>query len=336
MKIKRVFCALCFVGVSACGLVARTTRGVNFTEQAGLRRIGGESRTASFNEMVVRHAKRLCNGDLHHVFSQDGRDFVDFWETASEVNLDLERAYTCLRLFHNNIKMCETIDYTVVEHVTKMTPMLFERYFEQRESIGGEFSVIKDSIENLMLERFTDRLDRFHTEPDLFLTRLSGDVTKLVRSRLTLIQQENEEREFKEKLRNIVVRLSDMMINKLIWYENDYQRIWRSFQAIADSVHKIGTRGIINDQDNLDELWDSLVKRFVWYLEFRGSALPVDFYEEIEEDLKNNVVLFLELDEQDEGIKTKKEYLVEAIIKAKAKAIAFEQRGLVTDQFSIG
>lgn len=320
MKIKRAILALSFVCFS-----------VSVHGATKLKSFATVSQTASFNEMVVRHAKRLCNGDLHQVFSQDGRDFLDFWTTASEVNLELEKAYTCFRLFFNHMKWCEVIDYTVVEHVLKATPQLFERYFEQPKTGPGEFNLMRDHVEDLMLGRFTDNLDCFHNEPDIFLSKLSTDVMSLVKSRLSSVQQEDETREYQEKMRNILIRFSDMIISKLIWYENDYQRIWPSFIAIADSLHAIGTRGIINDQDNLDELWDSLVKRFVWFLDFRGSTLPVEFYEQVEEDLKSNVVFFLEVDEQDEGVKTKKEIVAEAIIKGKTKAIALEQGGVFSD-----
>jgi len=285
----------------------------------------------SFDDMVVRHAKRLCNGDLHEIFSQDGRDFIDFWVTANEVNLDLEKVYTCQRLFYNNVKYCELIDYTVVEQVLKMTPQIFEKHFEKKKEKGNQFGFIRDNVEDLMLNRFTQNLDHFQSEPDIFITKLSKDITGIVKSRLTMIRQEEEEQNFKEKLRNIIVRFADMIVNKLIWYENDYQRIWPSFISIADHLHTIGIRGIIDDQDNLDELWDSLVKRFVWYLDLKGSVLPVEFYKQIEEDLKNNVVFFLEV-EQDEGIKTKKEVVAQAVIKAKAKSIAYERNGLITDQ----
>jgi hypothetical protein len=323
MKIKRIigifctFCA-CFGGFLVAG-------------NEPVKLAAPESRTATFNEMVVRHAKRLCNGGLHNVFSQDGRDFVDFWFTANEVNLDLEKAYTCLRLFYNNIKSCEVIDYTVVDQVLDASPKLFERYFEINPARIGSLNIVRENVEDLMLTRFTNKFDNFQATPDLFLSRLSADVTNIVKSRLQFIQQEEEEREFRAKLRNITIRFADTMINKTLWYEHEYERIWPSFLSIADNLHKLGTRGIITDQDNLDELWDSLTRRFVWYLDCKGSLLPVGLYEQIEEDLKNNVVFFLEADEQDDGIIRKKEMVQQAVVRAKAKAIAHE-KGLVTDQ----
>lgn len=328
MKIKKAILVF-FTMIMSSVVVGK---GVDSSREEGLRRIAGESRTSSFNEMVVRHAKRLCNGGFYRVFAQDGRDFIEFWNTAHEVNLDLEKAYTCMRLFHNNIKSCELIDNTVIEQITGTMPQLLDRYFEKKDDKESEFQVMKNNVEDLMLGRFTDQLDTFQTEPDVFLAKLSTDIIGLVKSRLTIIKQEEEEYMFKEKLRGMTIRFIDTMINKMIWYEDAYQGIWQSFISVADNLHTLGSRNILDEQDNLDELWDSLTRRFVWFLDFKGSLLPVEFYEQIEEDLKNNVVFFLEVDEQDEGIKSKKEMIAEAIIKAKAKAIAYEQKGFITDQ----
>jgi len=154
-----------------------------------------------------------------------------------------------------------------------------------------------------------------------------------VKSRLAVIKEEEEEKEYREKFRNIIVRFLESNLGKIIWYEDSYHTIWSSFQSIADNLYAIGRRGIINDQDNLDELWLSLVQGFCDYLDLKGAVLPVEFYEQIEDDLRNNVVFFLEVDEQDEGIKSKKEMIVEAVVRAKAKAIAFERQGVLTDQF---
>lgn len=291
-----------------------------------------EQQTASLNDMVVRHAKRMCNKNFYETFSQDGRDFVEFWLTANEVKLDLEKAYTCMRLFYNNTKSCHVVDYTVVDQVSKVMPQLFEKYFETKIDPDAQFKIIRGNVEDLMLDRFTDRYDSFQSQPDLFISKMSADITKVVKSRLAVIKEEEEERDLKEKLRSLIIRFLDVSIGKMIWYEEAYRSIWSSFLSVADNLHTIGKRGIINDQDNLDELWDSLVRRFVWYLDFNGSALPVEFYEQIEEDLKNNIVFFLEVDEQDEGIRTKKDMIAEAIISAKAKAIAYERQGIVSDQ----
>jgi hypothetical protein len=296
---------------------------------------GIEAHAASFDDMVVRHAKRRCREDFSTVFSNDSRDFIDFWATAQEINLNLEKAYTCLRLFFNNIKLCEAIDASVVDQVIDAAPRLFERYFEiaapstENLSRMGELNYVRESIEDLMLKRFTDQFDQFQAAPDLFLEKLSRGVIDVVKLRLNFMRKEEEEFQYREKLRMTIVRFIDLMLSKTLWSTN----VWPLFISISDNLHKLGVRKILNEQDNLDELWDTLVKRFVYYIDLRGSAFPVAFYDQIERDLNNNVVLCFNAPEQDDGIKTKKELIREAIIRGKAKAIAAE-KGFVTDQQS--
>ena len=105
------------------------------------------------------------------------------------------------------------------------------------------------------------------------------------------------------------------------------------FLAIADKLHILGIEGVLCDQDNLDDLWDTLLRRFKWFLELKGSSLPVAFYEQIEDDMESNVVPFLEADEP-EGVTPKKVILSKAIFEAKSKAIAFAKSGVITDQLS--
>jgi hypothetical protein len=335
MRIKKVFLlasrlvlllatsAFCLTGGVVCA---------DLPNIAPLRSVKKESKTDLFNESIVDHAKKLCNECMYKNFSHNGSGFIDFWFIANEGNLDLERAYSCTRLFYNNIKSCNIVDNTVVEHVSRTVPKLFCRYFEKKNRDIGSLEIIKDNVEDLMLGRFIDQHRKFQAQPDVFITKLSTDITNLVKIRFDMIRREKENEEFREKMRSMMIRFLDLIIGKTYWDPNSYISIWPSFMSIADKLYRIGRCGIINDQDNLDELWDSLVKRFVWYLDVHGSELPVEFYEQIEEDLKNRVVFFLEIDEQDKGIKRKKELIAEAVVNAKAKAIAYERGGIITDQ----
>jgi hypothetical protein len=78
---------------------------------------------------------------------------------------------------------------------------------------------------------------------------------------------------------------------------------------------------IIDHMDDLDDLLWTLVHRFIFYIDLVGAELPVEFYERIEQDLVNRSVFFLEAKEQDDGITSKKQALIEALLKGKARAI---------------
>jgi hypothetical protein len=117
-----------------------------------------------------------------------------------------------------------------------------------------------------------------------------------------------------------------------MWDHTSYESIWESILTIANSIQMLGVNGIIEYVDDLDDIFWSLTYRFCYFLDLVGSGLPTSFHENIENDIDSGVIFFLELPEQDEGIKSKKQILKEALLKAKIKAIAFEKRGLFTDQ----
>ena len=285
----------------------------------------------AFGDLMVEHAKRLCRGDFYKSFSQDGRDFVSFWKTASDENLDPERAFTCMRLFYKNLKSCELIDSTVVEYVLSTLPTHITKYVNKKEE-NKEVGIVREDIESLFLDKFANNADRFQSKPHVFLEELSHDVMNKVKSNLTFMRKVDEDVEYKSEFEDVSLRVVDVMLDKLIWYDSSYQSIWPSFVSIGDELHNLGIKGIIKKQDRLDEYWDALLTRFQWFLDFRGSSLPLDFYLQAEEDLKNNVVFFLEAEEQDEGIIPKKDRLIKSLVKAKAKSISQEQKMVSSDQ----
>ena len=130
----------------------------------------------------------------------------------------------------------------------------------------------------------------------------------------------------------MIIRFFETTLSKIIWNPNMYEGIWQSVLSIANGLQNLGLRGILDHMDDLDDLHWSLTYRFCFFLDLAGSHLPLEFFDEVENDLDSNVVFFLEMQEQDEGIKTKKEFITDALLKAKTKALAFERHGIFTDQ----
>ena len=70
---------------------------------------------------------------------------------------------------------------------------------------------------------------------------------------------------------------------------------------------------------------------FCRYFTSFGISVPTSVYNKVEVDLRNNEISFLEEPEQDDGIKTKKEHIHEALMKAKFKAYAYEKKGIISE-----
>ena len=211
-------------------------------------------------------------------------------------------------------------------------PKLLEKYFETEEYKTPTLKSLSQNIEKELLFKFTEHLDFFHSEPNNFIKELSSTIGKLAKEELDNIQKAAEEKEIIERLRQVTIRFFEIALSKTIWNQNSPEGIWDSVNTIANGLQLLGVHGIVEHMDDLDDMLWSLTDRFCWFLDFAGSSLTLDFYEEIESDLESKVIFFLESPEQDDGIKTKKEVITEAILKAKAKAIAFEEKGIFSDQ----
>lgn len=292
-----------------------------------------KSKTSIFNNALSKYVKEIYNNKLYSNFlSQDGSHIVEFLELSEELNLDINPLYTCFRLFYNKIKATELIDDTVALQILNPLPILVEKYFIEKPKEKNSLKFLKKSIEKTILFKFTDHLTEFQQKPNIFISKLSKDISKIAQKEIDFVLKQKEQNEMKERLRNLIIRFLEVTFSKLIWDSQSYESIWESVLSIANNVIRLADYQILNHMDDLDDLLWSLTHRFCYFLNLVGSYLPVEFYEEVENDISNGTAFFLEIEEQDNDIKTKKETIVDALVRAKAKAIAFEDRGLFTDQ----
>jgi hypothetical protein len=292
-----------------------------------------KSKTSIFNQSLTEYIKEMYNNKYYaHFLSQDGSHIIQFLELGNEINLGIEALYAGIRLFYNKIKTCELIDDTVLLQVIAPMPILLEKFFSDNDFEFPECNMLSRQTEELLLAQFTEHMDIFNEEPNLFLNEISMQIGKLTKEEFDILEKMIEEKEMTQRLQNLVIRFLEIALSKVMWDHTSYESIWESILTIANSIQMLGVNGIIEYVDDLDDIFWSLTYRFCYFLDLVGSGLPTSFHENIENDIDSGVIFFLELPEQDEGIKSKKQILKEALLKAKIKAIAFEKRGLFTDQ----
>ena len=293
------------------------------------------SKTSLFNKYFFDEYVKNVYNNRHYadVLSQNGKHVIEFLQMCKELNVETELAYTGLRLFYNKIKSCELIDYTVILQVLKPLPELLGSFLSTEDNVQ-DFSFLKINFEKILLNKFTEHLPKFESEPDIFLHDLSKDLAKKAKEELIKSEKEQNEKEMKERLRQMTVKFLEIALSKTIWEPTHYESIWSSVNEIASLIYILGDRNILEHMDDLDDLIWSLVHRFCFFLDFTGSILPTQFYELVETEINNNMVFFLETPELDEGIKSKKEFILDALSKAKVKALAFE-RGIISDSYIV-
>jgi len=292
-----------------------------------------QSKTTIFNQILTKYVKDIYNSEVYPNFiSQNGVHFVEFLELSEELNLSINPLYTCIRLFYNKIKECELIDDTVLLQILTPLPKLVEKYFIEKQNEKISLKYLKKSIEKTILFKFTEHLNSFQTNTNEFITSLAKEISQITKNELNHLDNQKEQNYMKERFRNLLIRFIEITISKIIWDNKHYQNIWGSVLSIANNLIMLADHKILDHMDDLDDMLWSLTLRFNYYLTLVGSILPVDFYEEIENDLANGSAFFLELEEQDQGIKTKKETLLKALLSAKTKSLAFHETGLFSDQ----
>jgi hypothetical protein len=240
-----------------------------------------------------------------------------------------------MRLFYNKLKACELIDDTMLNQVLPHFPKHFDRFFYSKDEDAKKINLafIKKNLESILLTKITEKLPEFQTQPDSFTQLLANEIISFIKNETDRVERELQKFESRERLRQIIIRFLELSLNKLIWNPKTPESIWQSFLTLANNLQILGAYGVINHMDDLDDFLWSLVHRFCYFLDLTGSVLPLELYEEIEHDLQNGLIFFLEAQEQDFGIKTKKEILAATLLHAKTKAYAYQKKGLFTQPF---
>lgn len=296
------------------------------------RPIAAESKTSIFQKSFIKYVKEIYNKrNYANILSQDGSHILQFLDLSNEMNLGPETVYVCFRLFYNKIKACELIDDTVVLQILNPLPSLVGRYFvsENTQDFHTNLSIISKNIENILLTKFTDHLIDFQNEPESFVSKLATELTLYYQKEVETIQKQHMKEESVNRLREITIRFFDTALGKVIWDPSMHVNIWESFISMGQGLGQLATDNILNHMDDLDDLLWTLVHRFCFFLDLTGTRLPLSFYQEVETDLENGAVFFLEYKEQDEGITTKKETIMHALVQAKTRALAYEKKGIL-------
>ncbi len=295
-----------------------------------------QSKTSQFNKSFIKYIKDIYNEPTYaEILSQNGIHLVEFLELATEINLNCETTYVCMRLFYNKIKASELVDDTMITQIIPHLPKHLDRFFYTKDEDTKKVNLtfVKKNLESLLMTKITEKLPEFQNKPNEFAQVLGNEIITFVKKETDRAERELNKFESRERLRQMVIRFLELTLSKLIWNPKAPESVWQSFLGLANNLQLLGAYGIIDHMDDLDDLLWSLTHRFCYFLDLTGSILPLEVYEEMEHDLRNGLILFLEEQEQDFGIQTKKETLATTLLHAKTRAYAYQKKGLFTQPF---
>jgi hypothetical protein len=292
-----------------------------------------EEITTNFTTSLAQFIKEHFNEPTYaNYLSQNGEDIISLLKIVKNTDLLKEDkpiyAYTVLKLFHEKMKAARLVDDTVIHHIMNAAPSLLADYLVEKPI--GKLDHIKQMMEQNIIKICTSNKATFDNQPDLLIPMLSEN---LAQESLDFQQDCIDRIDTTYKLRSMIVRFFEGMLSKITWSRSSYESIWGSFLSISHDINKLYKSNIFDDEDDRDSLWWSLIHGLTNYLDIVGSAFPLSFYSAIKDDINNCLIPFLEKEEQDDCITTKKEVLLEVILQAEMKAYAFEKEGIFSDHF---
>ncbi len=239
--------------------------------------------------------------------------FIQFLQHGKKTHQTRGFAKSVIKLFSNKLKAVQYINAYAFSLTLAELPNLLEEHFSHKRTTA--LDTYKETINSILYSTFLSKYDFFKKNPKDFFDSLSLEILNTIENDLPIIHEDIS----CDELRQTLVRFLEISLGKLIWNPSEHEKIWDNFKTISRQFEQLMEHNIINDANDIDDLYWSLIHRFCFFLEVAAPELPVEFYEAIKNDLATQQLLLLELEEQEELIETKGNYLMQAILQGQAK-----------------
>jgi len=276
---------------------------------------------AIFHEL---NRPEYCTDILPHDFSY----LIKLLEYGKNTKKDSEYAERVLRLYIRLVKGAPCINgYAFSDLLTCLPDLLTHCCVIKNKHLSTPptmldmdmFDRFKESVNSVLYNRFLTEYDVFKKDPDNFLHDISQQVLDLAQEEIATLQ-----------LRNVLVRFLEISIGKLVWSSDESEKAWESTKKIATELTKLTEQTIIEDVNELDDLFWSLTYRFSFFIDIFASNLPHTFYDTVQHDIAQKKLLLFNLEEQQDWLEAKESYLARMLKCSKAKMFAY-QNGILTN-----
>jgi hypothetical protein len=271
----------------------------------------------------------LVNNFLHHVdcspdgikhflmntynHPEYGKDFlpndfchmIQFLEHGQKTECCKSYVKSVFRLFNNKLKSNDYINAYAFNRLLESMPHLLKNHFIAYKK-PGILDSLKETIYTTLLHSFKEKFDTFKAQPIIFLDSVSQQI-------IELINQKKSDETTNEELRKTILVFLEMSLDKLLWLPDDGYNTWEVVKDIAHNLTRLVEHNIIDDPDDLNDMFITLIERYCLFLDIASPDLPTDFYEKIKHDVTSQSILLLELEEQEQYIRSKAEILTQGI-----------------------
>ncbi len=256
------------------------------------------------------YAEKFLSLNFSHV--------ITLLEYANRTTLPRKYIYNVLSLF--NQKLGETTyinSYAFLELLEKL-PKLLKPYFDIKKEKEEAIGAIKEELYFLL----TDKFELLKENPEKIMDDFSVSVYNLLYDKG--YKSNNLDLSVSDIQQELMLFLSTI-ISKLIWSPKDQKFIWNSVKQISKVVESLLFSKILMNVDNADKLFWTLITRFSYFLSTHGDLLSLDCYQEINKDLEDKNLLFLNLEEREICITSKLNYLKNSLYNSEFKARMYQK-----------
>lgn len=268
----------------------------------------------SFNR--VEYAQDFLPHNFSHLIQ-----FLQFGNSTEQTTAYFQ---STVRLFSNKLKSSRYLNAYVFADLLEDLPIVLQKQFEPIQTSSSIFETIKSKIKETLYSVFLSQFSLFKSNPEQFFNDLSEELVIAANGAKAL-----EEKVDHERLAQQLIRFLEIGINKLIWSPSDQEEIWESIKVIAKHLETMMHKKMINE-DDLDDLFKSLIERFCYFLEATGTDLSIEVVQNIKKEINGGQLLFVELEEQEQYIETKKERLLDVLSHTEARILA-RNKGIISE-----
>jgi hypothetical protein len=261
---------------------------------------------------------------LPHDFSY----LIKLLEYGKNSKKESDYAERVLRVYIRLVKGCPCINgYAFSEFLTKLPDLLQHCTLVKNKYISHTtpmldmdlFDRFKESVNTVLYNQFLSDYDLFKKDPDNFLQDLSLQVLDIAQEEFALLQ-----------LRSSLMRFLEISMGKLVWSPDASEKVWDCTKKIATDLTKLTELAVIEDINDLDDLFWGLLYRFGFFTDLFASNLSQAFFDAIQHDMTQKKLLLINLEEQQDWLESKDHYLARTLKTSEAKMLAY-QNGILTN-----
>jgi hypothetical protein len=271
-----------------------------------LRSIQHDLQDSSYREILPSNFSYLIQLLEHGKRNQQSRDY----------------AQNVISLFSKLLKGCEYVNSYSFNSLIDQMPGLVKHHFAGYQLDGMQLVLAQDldmlerleqAVTSIVYTKFSTDFNLCKSNPEQFLDDLSKRIVATTNQEVSMAQ-----------LRQIIIRFLEVGLSKLVWSPRDEEKTWDSVKKISHSLATLMEHKIIDDLDDIDELYWTLVHRYRYFLELHSTDMTLSSYSKIANDIHTQKLLLFDIEEQEPFMQTKSNCLLSAIATQEAKKRAYD------------